>query len=424
LAQAIWIQAPRPSALKRAVMPAVGGDDAANATSELYDHGIGFLLEYQFEVFVCGATLASMATCAFLYIHYSLVRLYPHQPPGFAIYENLHKHHADLQNTGCVVFYVGVDMLVLSLVPSLKVPTHTMYFFAGVFGITFGVCMAFGHISPHACRKLHGLPSTWLTSFASDNVFLDFTVPVTEICFKAMAQSALFSVYVYGLYNTLVYSSHHIDFMYWAISVVAVQFFMFNADPKTSRRCYLTTGYLTEAVLSHFGGYTCFIRTAGGDWIQPFKASVILRLILHFVLNGLGFLLIWLTVPVLVAVADSPLDYIMNLYAVTFLTNLDDVEEKIFYIKFEETGHRGGSGAGSVVRSPRAENDPLVEANLDAADTPEMVAVPSWNITEAKCHKIAVASRVLALEMENSELKEQLARVLCRLAVLEGKDVA
>merc|ERR1719188_1040857 len=96
---------------------------------------------------------------------------------------------------------------------------------------------------------------------------------------------------------------------------------------------------MIEAVLSHIRGYACFVKTGEGEWIRPSTPILLLRGFLHFLINGLGFLLIWLTVPVLVVFAHSPLDYIMNLFAVTFLTQLDDVnEEKMFLIRFDAAG--------------------------------------------------------------------------------------
>lgn len=279
---------------------------------------IHVLSQHQVLVAVCGATLAQIATCAFLHIHYSIVGRYPDRPPAWAIYENIIRHHANLQNVGCVMFYIGADMLCLSLLPELRNPSHAFKFFVGVLGICFFVAIGFGHISPHACRMIHGHPAVEATEFRGDTIFLDFTVPLSEMCFKAVAQISCFIVYILGLYRALVFSSHDISLTYWAISIVAVQFYLFNADPQTSRRCYISSAHLIEAIMSHLRGYTCFVKYGKDGWICPSRPSMVLRGFLHFLVNGLGFLLIWLTVPVLVAYSDSPLDYIMNLFAVTF----------------------------------------------------------------------------------------------------------
>jgi len=274
-----------------------------------------------------------------------------------------------------------------------------MYFFAGVLCICFFVAVGFGHITPHGCRVAHGLDAVEVTDFVADSIFLDFTVPVSELCVKAVAQIACFTLYVLGLYGTLVNSLHKVNLMYWAISIVAVQFYMFNADPQTSRRCYISSAHWAEALLSHMRGYRCFVKYGEDDWLSVSRPGMLLRVLLQFIVNGLGFLLIWLTVPVLVSVAGSPLDYIMNLFAVTFLTQLDDVDEqKRFFLRFD------------------AVSDDRADANQGALGQPDpsyapMAPQPSMVAEEHSSTRVDMVLRVSALEHRLAELEEKLSSV-------------
>lgn len=354
------------------------------------------VVQHQLAVAIVGGTLAQTATCAFLYIHYDLVRRYPQHPPAWAIYENIIKHHAHLQNIGLVAFYLGSDMVLLSLMPEVKEPTHTMYFFAGILCISLFVAIGFGHITPHACRVAHGLQAVEVTDFIADSIFLDFTVPVSEMCVKAVAQIACFLLYLLGLHGTLVNSLHKFNLTYWAVSIVAVQFYMFNADPQTSRRCYISSAHWTEALLSHLRGSRCFVKYGEDDWIRVSRPGMLLRVLLQFLVNGLGFLLIWLTVPMLVSVADSPLDYIMNLFAVTFLTQLDDVdEEKRFLLRFED-----------VSRDSAYVHDRF-SIQSDNTYAP-MVTTSSMIAEKQSTTRVDMLMRVSALEHRLAELEEQL----------------
>jgi len=350
--------------------------------------------KHQVAVAIVGGILAMTATCSFLYIHYEMVRCYAHHPPAWAIYENIIKHHPHLQNFTVIIFYLGSDMILLSLIPELRDPTHTMYLFTGILCICLFVAIGFGHISPHACRVAHGLPAMEVTDFIADSIFLDFTVPVSEIYVKALAQIACFMVYLRGLKGTLEHSLDKFDLTYWAISIVAVQFYMFNADPRTSRRCYVSSAHWAEALLSHLRGFRCFVKCGDGDWIGVSRPGMVLRVLLQFLVNGLGFLLIWLTVPMLVSVADSPLDFIMNLFAVTFLTQLDDVdEEKRFLLRFED------------VKYDSADTHDRVSIQLDTY-SPEVARKSERQLTT----RVDMLVRVSALEHRLEELEEQLLR--------------
>jgi hypothetical protein len=312
------------------------------------------------------------------------------------------------------MFYIGADMLCLSLLPELRNPSHAFKFFVGVLGICFFVAIGFGHISPHACRMIHGHPAVEATEFRGDTIFLDFTVPLSEMCFKAVAQISCFIVYILGLYRALVFSSHDISLTYWAISIVAVQFYLFNADPQTSRRCYISSAHLIEAIISHLRGYTCSVKSGEDEWICPSRPNMVLRGFLHFLVNGLGFLLIWLTVPVLVAYSDSPLDYIMNLFAVTFLTQLDDVsEENMFLIRFDAIGgnclseHRNGFLSSGGPCSPDVEAQSDIQCRLM-----ELSCTTEEGNENAETES---TSRNSALEMEVLDLKHRLAELEAKM---------
>jgi hypothetical protein len=186
---------------------------------------------------------------------------------------------------------------------------------------------------------------------------------------------------------------------------------MFNSDPQTSRRCYISSAHLIEAILSHFRGYGCFVKIGEGEWICPSRPVMLLRGFLHFLINGLGFLLIWLTVPVLVSFAHSPLDYIMNLFAITYLTQLDDVaEEKMFLIRFEAVAGEGAiepsQGSPSAGRPRCLEAQP--EQHIPLMDLPSLL------VAQRGSTNAGMMSRISLLELENLDLKH-------RLAALEAK---
>ncbi|CAK0790527.1 unnamed protein product [Prorocentrum cordatum] len=287
-------------------------------------------------ILLCGVALALIGTCAFMYEMYSLVGRYPDQPPAWATFENLIKHFPNSQKMTCLDFYLGSDLICLALLPELKSRSRAFLFFTGLTCICLIVVIGFGHVCPHVCRMIRKRPAANATEFRGDTIFLDFTVPMSEVCVKALAQISLFSVYVVGLYDALIRPTVDISLTYWAISIVAVQFYMFNADPQTSRSTYISSAHLIEEVFSRGREHTCFVRTGEAEWIRPPRPSMILRCILHFVVNGVGFVLIWLTVPLLVSYSESPLDYLMNLFAVTFLTQLDDATEaQTFQIRFQ-----------------------------------------------------------------------------------------
>lgn len=195
---------------------------------------------------------------------------------------------------------------------------------------------------PMLAAGSRGFPLQELKMFRGNCVFLDFTVPISEVCIKPLAQISCFGMYILGLYRALVFSAHGMNLVYWAISIVAVQFYMINADQQTTRSCCLSSAHFVEGILNHLQGYTCFVKTEEGELICPSRSNMLLRGIFHTLINGMGLLLIWLTVPVLVAKSNSPLDCILNLYAVTFLTQLDDVsEDRLFLIRFEAVPDQG-----------------------------------------------------------------------------------
>eukprot|EP00927_Polykrikos_kofoidii_P069377 TRINITY_DN6482_c0_g1_i1.p1 TRINITY_DN6482_c0_g1~~TRINITY_DN6482_c0_g1_i1.p1 ORF type:complete len:414 (+),score=34.09 TRINITY_DN6482_c0_g1_i1:105-1244(+) len=365
--------------------------------------------EHQVALAVCGGVFAVAATGVFLYVQFSTAGRYPNLPPACAIYGNIIKHQANFQNIGCVFFYLGSDMLVLALLPQLMEPSHAKNFFKGVVCLCFFVAIGFGHVTPNICRMLHGHPVVQIRSFRGDCIFTDVTVPISEMWVKALAQISCLSMYILGLWGALV-SSHSINLMYWAISIVAVQFYMFNADPQTSNRCYISSSALTEGILSHIRGYTWFVKTGEGDWIRVSRVHMLVRVFFHFLINGLGFLWIWLTVPLVVSSAASPLDYIMNLFAVTFLIQLDDInEEKTFLIRFDAVAGKGPFE--SKQESPREvgsdQQIPLMKVASSVLDTPR-------DQTEGGSTTTGMIQRISSLELENLNLKN-------RLAVLEAK---
>jgi len=125
----------------------------------------------------------------------------------------------------------------------------------------------------------------------------------------------------------------------------------------------------------------------------------------------MGLLLIWLTVPVLVAKSNSPLDCILNLYAVTFLTQLDDVsEDRLFLIRFEAVPDQG-----TFARQESQSSYVHLKVDAEQDQQNPLMSLPSL-LTERGSTRGEMNMRISCLELENSDLKSRLAALEAKLA--------
>jgi hypothetical protein len=171
------------------------------------------------------------------------------------------------------------------------------------------------------------------TTCTSSSIYSNFSRAGSEVFFTAIAQGILQSLYAVQASDVKL---EKFNYVYWLLTVFSFQIWLFSSLPPQMGKFYMDTvdTDLTWRVLQRHPIMQLRFDSEKDDGNQRVFVVSRMRIRVQWFLtlsyNCVGFMYICNTVPLLLSQSTSPLEYVMNCFALTFITTLDDLDEVTF----------------------------------------------------------------------------------------------
>lgn len=258
------------------------------------------------------------------YLQYQLVKARPSIHPGAAIYQYFHTMPNRI-NLSLPVFYIGVNLVVFCLWTSIQ-PFLAL---CAVLFVAFCINVVFGHVMPNIFGRCLKVQSRELSTFISNDIYLDFSTPMSEKALKFTGQCLLMANYLRSVTH---FEIEHFNFGYWVACPFTIQIFLYAANYDAANNFYCNCGYIYEVLIAKSKGGDLILTDIDDHVMCISRVQCLINWFASFLVNGVFFCVVLYTVPLIMSSVASPMDYVTGIFTVTFMVDLDNASSKRFRI--------------------------------------------------------------------------------------------
>eukprot|EP00931_Biecheleriopsis_adriatica_P114412 TRINITY_DN9013_c0_g1_i2.p1 TRINITY_DN9013_c0_g1~~TRINITY_DN9013_c0_g1_i2.p1 ORF type:complete len:410 (+),score=43.85 TRINITY_DN9013_c0_g1_i2:23-1252(+) len=261
----------------------------------------------------------------------------------------VHAKHTNASNGRALLLIAAMNLLTLALAQHIESAEQLNCFLL----LLHGLILIFGGALILSFIEEAGDGST---KYTVSSVYSNFSRPGSEVIFATLAQGCLVGLYAIQACRI----SADMCYFYWFISIVTVQIWMISSLPQTMGPFFFDSIPMWRELLRHPVTAVVFEQ----EVVLVSRPRLLLHTLLGALFNGYAFLYIMATVPLVLAQSASPLEYVLNSFALTFICSLDDLDPVEFSVQ-DGASFEPMSGLPSLLS--RLNSKPLSSTELNDA---------------------------------------------------------